>query len=144
MKLNNIVLCLLILFFVGCGGPSFDKEVIIGTQGNLMKYDVAEISAKAGSTLKIVFKNNANMATMKHNIVFIKNEKFIKEIGEASANEPDYLVEEHEGIIAYTDMIGPYETTELIFNVPSLKGRYPFICTFPGHYSVMKGILEVN
>ena len=144
MKTKKLILITFITLMAACGGESFDKEIKIGTQGNQMKYDVAEIYAKSGSKLKVVFKNNATMETMKHNIVFIKNKNQVKEIGEKSAKETDYLVETHEGILAYTTMIGPGEITELIFDVPAKKGKYPFICTYPGHYGVMKGILVVN
>ena len=144
MKTKQLLILSLVSLMVACGGESFDKEIKIGTQGNQMKYDVAEIYAKTGSKLKVVFVNNATMDTMKHNIVFVKNKNQVKDIGEKSAKEPDYLVEDHEGIIAYTSMIGPGETTELIFDVPTKKGKYPFICTYPGHYGVMKGILVVN
>ena len=144
MKIKQIIILGITSILIGCGGESFDKEVKIGTQGNLMKYDVSEIYATAGSTLKISCVNNADMESMKHNIVFIKDKKFVKEIGDASAKEADYLVEEHEGIIAYTSMLGPKESTELIFTVPTKKGKYPFICTYPGHYTAMKGVLVVR
>ncbi len=144
MKIKKLLMLTMVAFLAACGGESYDKEVKIGTQGNQMKYDVAEIYAASGSKLKIIFQNNATMETMKHNIVFIKQKNQVKDIGEKSAKEADYLVEEHEGIIAYTTMIGPGETTELIFDVPTKRGKYPFICTYPGHYGVMKGVLVVN
>jgi azurin len=142
--MKHLFIILLTAVLIGCGGESFDKIIKIGTQGNQMKYDVSEIYAKAGSKIKIEFINNADMETMKHNIVILKDKKFVKEVGELSAKEDDYLVENHEGILAYTTMIGPKESTELVLQVPTKKGKYPFICTYPGHYSVMKGILVVN
>jgi hypothetical protein len=30
------------------------------------------------------------------------------------------------------------------FNAPSQPGVYPYVCTFPGHWVIMKGVLVVG
>ena len=35
------------------------------------------------------------------------------------------------------------ESFQLNFKAPSEPGDYPFICSFPGHWRMMKGILKV-
>jgi azurin len=42
-------------------------------------------------------------------------------------------------VIAHTPMAKPGETTEVTFTAPA-AGTYPFICTVPGHYMLMKGV----
>ena len=46
-------------------------------------------------------------------------------------------------IIAYTDLIGGGESSTITFDAPD-KGIYDFICSFPGHWSIMKGKLIVK
>jgi azurin len=46
-------------------------------------------------------------------------------------------------VLAYTPLARKGETTELTFTTPS-AGKYPYICTVPGHYVLMKGVLTVT
>jgi azurin len=32
----------------------------------------------------------------------------------------------------------------LTIKLPNVPGDYPYICTFPGHWRIMKGILRVT
>jgi azurin len=34
-------------------------------------------------------------------------------------------------------------TADVTFTAPA-KGTYPYICTFPGHYQTMKGVMTVT
>jgi uncharacterized cupredoxin-like copper-binding protein len=48
-------------------------------------------------------------------------------------------------VIAKTPFAGPGETVQAVFTVPAKPGKYPFICTFAGHYQAgMKGTLVVK
>jgi uncharacterized cupredoxin-like copper-binding protein len=42
-------------------------------------------------------------------------------------------------------LAGPGETVQVFFTAPAKPGRYPFVCTFAGHYQLgMKGTLIVR
>jgi len=47
-------------------------------------------------------------------------------------------------VIAQTPMVLPGTKYDLVFQVPTQKGNYPFLCTFPGHWRLMKGELIVQ
>jgi azurin len=48
-------------------------------------------------------------------------------------------------VIASTELAGPGETVEVSFKAPTAAGSYPFMCTFPGHFTAgMKGNLVVK
>jgi len=50
-----------------------------------------------------------------------------------------------DAVIARTAFVGPGETGEVTFTVPGKPGKYPYICTFAGHYQAgMKGTLVVR
>ena len=41
-------------------------------------------------------------------------------------------------------LIQPNETLQARFRAPKQPGSYPFVCTFPGHWRTMNGIVEVT
>jgi len=41
-------------------------------------------------------------------------------------------------------LIDPGESIVLQFTAPQEPGEYPFVCTFPGHWRTMNGILKVE
>ncbi|MCA9246350.1 MAG: TIM barrel protein [Planctomycetales bacterium] len=47
-------------------------------------------------------------------------------------------------VLAYCDMVLPREEFTIYFRAPELPGRYPFLCTFPGHWKVMNGVMIVE
>ena len=127
---------------VACG-PSYDQTVDIGTIGNQMKYDTNRIQASPGDTIKINLKNNATMPIMKHNLVILSSQDAIEDIGAAAVKSPNYVPSDTR-ILAASDLLGPGESTSLVVTVPSEPGTYPYICTFPGHYQVMQGVIIVK
>ena len=40
-------------------------------------------------------------------------------------------------------LLHPGESIQARFKAPYDPGNYPFICTFPGHWRTMNGIVEV-
>ena len=46
--------------------------------------------------------------------------------------------------LAYTDMVYPQDQMSIYFRAPAAKGRYPYLCTFPGHWMVMNGVMVVE
>jgi azurin len=49
-----------------------------------------------------------------------------------------------DDVLAHTDVVAPGERFTIYFQVPKAKGRYPYVCTFPGHWMVMNGNLVVE
>lgn len=106
-----------------------------------MKFDKSELRVKAGDKVTLVLKHVGKMPAkvMGHNFVLLKKgtdvPKFATKAIAASAT--DYIPEGDE-VIAYTKMLGGGETDTITFDAPA-KGTYDFICSFPGHYGIMKG-----
>jgi azurin len=119
--------------------------VIVGTLEDGLAYDVVEIRARAGSQITIEYVNNSG--GMPHNIVFVNGESDIQPVGIAAlqAAENEYIPQnELHRIFAYTAMAGPGETVSVTILVPEEPGIYPYICTYPGHFTVMQGRLIVR
>jgi azurin len=47
-------------------------------------------------------------------------------------------------VLHATPLVNPKGRAELTFTAPKTPGRYPFLCTFPGHWRLMRGELIVE
>jgi azurin len=121
---------------------------IVGTDD--MKYSVTTITAKPGEQLRVrlIAKGKIPKVAMAHNFVLLKLgtnvEKFVND--GAPHRQTDFIAPAMaSSVIAKTGLAGPGETVTVTFTVPSKPGRYPYLCTFPGHYQAgMKGTLVVK
>jgi putative membrane-bound dehydrogenase-like protein len=111
-----------------------------------MKFDITEFTAVAGKTVEIVFENPD---AMQHNIV-VGKPKSTNIIGNAA----DKMITAKDGaeknyvpsipqIIAASPLVNPGQTYRLRFVVPDVAGDYPYVCTFPGHWRLMTGVMKV-
>lgn len=111
-----------------------------------MKFSVTEFTAIAGKTVEIIFENPD---AMQHNIV-VGKPKTTAIIGAAA----DKMITAKDGaeknyvpnipqIIAATPLVNPEQTYRLKFVVPKEVGDYPYVCTFPGHWRLMTGVMKV-
>jgi azurin len=121
---------------------------LVGTDD--MKYNVTTITARAGEQIRVrlTVKGTMPKIVMAHNFVLVKLgtnvEKLVTEGAPHRATDfipPSML----SSVIAKTALAGPGETVDVVFSAPAKPGRYPFLCTFAGHYqSGMKGTLIVK
>jgi azurin len=112
-----------------------------------LQFEPRRIRMRAGRRAAIVLKNVD--VEMPHNLVIVKPDR-LRAIGEASmmlAADPSavgkHYVPEDVGVIAMSRLVNPREQYSIYFNTPEEPGEYPFICTFPGHWMIMRGILEI-
>lgn len=47
-------------------------------------------------------------------------------------------------VLENTTMVGPGSSQTIYFVAPTEPGRYTYVCTVPGHFYVMQGILNVE
>jgi uncharacterized protein len=124
-----------------------DKVIVLKVVKDVMKYDKQLITAKAGTTIQIVLQNPD---FMQHNFVLVKP-NMLDKVGAAA----DKMVTDPNGakmayvprmpeVIKATPMINPGGRYTLTIKLPDVPGDYPYVCTFPGHWRIMKGILRVT
>ena len=87
---------------------------------------------------------------MQHNLVVV-DRGAAEEVGllaDAMAAKPDGLakqfVPESAKVLHATPLVNPNGRAELRFTAPSQPGSYAYLCTFPGHWRVMRGVLVVE
>lgn len=123
------------------------KEVML-TGNDQMQFNLHEIKVKEGQTVKLTLKHIGTMSkdVMGHNFVLLKQGTDIPEFAQAAmkaGEDKDFIPENTDQVIAHTKLLGGGESTSIEFQAPK-KGTYDYICSFPGHYSLMHGKLIVE
>ena len=116
-------------------------EVVISGD-DLMKYDLSEIKVKAGQKVKVTLrhKGKLDINVMGHNFVILKQGVNLAEFATKAAvsRDNEYIPSDTQDVLAHTKLIGGGQTTSIEFDAPAV-GTYDFLCSFPGHYAMMKG-----
>ncbi len=117
-----------------------DQELVVRAARNAMRYEDTRIEARAGSRVRIVMDNSTTTsAAMVHNVLVVRDAGSVNRVGQAAQGEADYVPDD-PAVVAYTPMAGPGARTAVVFTMPA-AGEYPFICTYPGHFTMMQGTL---
>lgn len=126
------------------------KEVTI-SGNDTMQFDIKSFNASKGMDFKLTFKNTGKLPkiAMGHNLVILKKGisaiKFGQKVMAAGGNATNALPEAVMGdVIAHTKLLGPGESEVITFKVPMETGAYQYVCTFPGHFAMMRGVMEVE
>lgn len=124
--------------------PVAKVELEIASVGNLMAFNKTKLSVPTGAQVHLTFKNSGTQDVMQHNWVLVRPGKEAAVAAEGLAKAPDagYVVPGAD-VLAYTALTKPGGTADVTFTAPA-PGNYPYICTFPGHYIMMKGVLTVT
>jgi azurin len=123
-------------------------KAIVIKGSDAMQFDLKEIKVKAGQKVKLTLTHSGKLAkaAMGHNWVLLKPGTDVAAFGSkaAAARETDYIpAAEKASIIAHTKLVGGGESDTIEFTAPA-KGTYTYICSFPGHYALMKGSFIVE
>lgn len=121
-----------------------DREIMINTVPG-MRYDKELIEVKAGSKVKLTLNNPDDM---QHNLLVLTPNS-LQEVGEMAAEmglsgtANDYIPDT-DRVLYHTRLLEPETSESIYFQVPDTPGDYPFVCTVPGHWRTMNGILRVT
>ena len=114
---------------------------------NLMQFAPRQLHAKPGAPVRIIFENPD---LMQHNFVLVAAgaDEEIGLLADQMATRPDALAKQYlphsKKILQATALVNPNGRAELNFTAPAQPGRYPYLCTFPGHWMIMNGQLKVE
>lgn len=131
----------------GAGQQDKPRYILMEVVPDLMKFKLDTFTVKVEE--KIILELD-NLDGMQHNLVIGKRGT-LKKIGEAAdamltdpkASEKNYVPECPEVLFA-TPLLNPGDIYALEFTAPKEPGLYPFVCTFPGHWRMMNGIMKVE
>jgi azurin len=122
------------------------RVVRIAAVPEQMLFDVKWFVVEAGKPVQIVL---TNPDTMPHNLVVGKPGS-VREIGTAAAAVPPSpdpgvkpYVPDSPLVLQATRLLGGGEADRLNFTAPADAGEYVYLCSFPGHWLRMYGVMLV-
>ena len=139
--------------------PANAREAAFDSQNNLAEVKIGCIperllftrdrfEVKAGQPVKLIF---TNPDATQHNLLILKHNTSIETIGIAAnemAKSPEgvkkHFIPDDKRILHATRLLKPHSSETLRFLAPEKPGIYPFLCTFPGHWVLMKGEMIVK
>lgn len=140
-----------LVFVVATAGFLNADQKITITGNDSMQFDTKEFTVKAGQKVELTFKNVGKLPklAMGHNLVILKEGvsplKFGQKIMGMGAGPTNPLPKESlDEVIAATKLLGPGESDKITFTAPSKPGLHQFLCSFPGHYAIMRGVMVVE
>lgn len=123
-------------------GP--DRTITIGTKPGL-QYDKTEIQVEPGARVKLVFQNTSDLM---HNLLVVRPGT-VEPVAKAAQNmglegQKRGYVPRSDNVLFHTRLLEPETTESIYLTAPNEPGDYPYVCTFPGHWRTMQGILRVT
>ena len=124
-----------------------DDRIFIKTIPSQLKFNVESIRVKAGQQYTFVFENDDHML---HNLVVTAQsaDQKVGALADTMAADPDAMernyVPDSDLILFATPQLPHGQRVELPFTAPTEPGTYPILCTFPGHWRLMKAEMIVE
>ena len=112
-----------------------------------LKFNVDRFTVKAGGRYKLSFNNTGHM---EHNLVIgdIGSYDELAKIAGELAGHPRgrsmNYIPRVDSVLLSTPQLAPGRRVERRFTVPKKPGEYPYLCTFPGHWLLMRGVMVVE
>jgi glucose/arabinose dehydrogenase/lysophospholipase L1-like esterase/plastocyanin len=127
------------------------KVIVIKAVPKKLFYDVEEFTVEAGEPVEIRFINPSDMP---HNLLITKPGEMAT-IGKAAAKmaakpnafEKDFVPQDdsvRDKVLWATGLLNGGEEETLRFTAPDKPDDYPYVCTFPGHWRTMNGVMHVK
>ena len=123
------------------------QTVTIKTLPERLLYDLREFKVKAGAPVKLIFENPD---VTPHNLLIVQpgaaDEVGLagNEMAKLTDGIARHFIPDSDKIRHKTKLLNQNESETLRFIAPTTSGVYPYICTFPGHWLVMKGEMIVE
>ena len=141
MKIKNILFVFFLIFLSSCINENEVNNIIISSD-DYMRFDTRKITVKSEKLVKLTLNHTGvlDAKVMGHNFVLLKKNVDVMDFANraALASENEYIPIDSDEVIVYTEMIGGGQVTSIEFMAPEI-GVYDFICSFPGHYAMMRG-----
>lgn len=115
--------------------------------GSQLSFETRTLRAQAGERIALTLENPD---VVPHNWALVKPGTLdrVGNLANLMIGDPEaalrHYVPQSSDVLAYTDVVLPRDQFTIYFTVPDQPGRYPFLCTFPGHWKVMNGELLVE
>ena len=150
MATSKVLQAVIVTGLLGAlSSTAFAKTCQVTIGGNdQMQFDKTSIAVAADCTeVELTLKHTGKLpaTAMGHNWVLTKTADFqpVATAGTSAGAANAYVPKGDARVIASTKLVGGGESTTVKFSTSKLTkgGDYTFFCSFPGHWSLMKGKL---
>lgn len=123
-------------------GP--DRVINISAESP-MQFDVTDFEVKAGSKVRLNFNNPTDLL---HNLLIVEPGS-LENVAQNAFNmgiegpKRDYVPQSDE-VLFYTRLVQVGKSESIFFTAPGQPDDYPYVCTFPGHWQTMQGVMTVT
>jgi azurin len=122
---------------------------VVKTVREQMRYDNPRLVVEAGKPFEIIFEN---LDFMPHNLVVVMPGTRQAVAEAVQTMKPDhldkqgrpYVPQKDKRVLEASHLIEPGHKETIKVTAPRKEGNYEFVCTFPGHWMLMKGDLIVT
>jgi len=112
-----------------------------------LQFEPRTFTVKAGERISLTFENPDNLP---HNFLIAQPDS-LRPLGEASnllmadpAAVLSHYVPDSDRVLVWASLLPQGASETIHFTAPEAPGQYPYLCTFPGHWMVMNGIMTVE
>lgn len=151
-------ICLLLTAITALALPAFSQDADVAAlelkphPQNPLGYDKTELTVKAGQKVKVTLTNTGSIAPQPHNFILLRPGKVdaVGAMANAMLTDPQAMAKSYipdaakADILANTKLVQPNQSETVEFVAPAEAGDYPYICTFPGHWLLMRGVMHVT
>jgi putative heme-binding domain-containing protein len=115
--------------------------------GKNLTFAKRSFKVRAGEAIQFTL---ANPDVVPHNWALVKPGALqrVGELANRLVADPEaaarHYIPQSNDVLLYTDVVAPQDQFTIHFRAPAQPGRYPYLCTFPGHWMVMNGEMIVE
>jgi putative heme-binding domain-containing protein len=119
-------------------------EVHVHTLKEQMRYDRTHFAVAPGMRVRLTLKNPD---WMEHNLLVVQpgsaSEVATAAMMLGASGIQKNWTPENPNIMHAIEVLSAGESATIEFTAPDQTGEYPYICTYPGHWTLMNGIMHV-
>lgn len=110
----------------------------------VLKFDIESFTVRPGQAVELTLEN---ADIMPHNLLIVAPGT-IEEVAKAALalgveGWGKHYVPDRPDVLHATKLVDASKQEALKFTAPEQPGDYPYVCTFPGHAYVMRGVMKV-
>jgi azurin len=119
-------------------------ELTIATDGDLVAFKPTELACSTGAHVRLTLFHTGKYIRQEHDWVLTVPgaAEAVAKAGLEGGESAGYLPHADRRVLAATPLCGKGEQVSVEFIAPA-PGTYPFMCSYPGHDTFMRGTLTV-
>ena len=124
--------------------PENERVVAFGVVPGALRYEIARFDVHVGERVAMRLTNNG---LMPHNLLVVRPDRTDAVVAAAMALGAEGMakgfVPESDDVLANAPILQPDEGAWIRFTAPDRPQVLGYVCTFPGHGTVMRGSIRV-